>query len=104
MQNPARRRQLKYWQRNCPHGHGLDKAVFGNDPIQKHGFVDYVELDDQINEADIIVCAMNLTDKNRGLFNYEPLSKAKPGAPFINIARRELSPADELPRAPRKNS
>ena len=79
-------------------GQGLDMTVFGNDPIQKHNFVDYVELDEKIGEADIIACAMNLTDENRGLFNYEKLSKAKPGALFINIARGELSPADDLLR------
>ncbi len=79
-------------------GQGLDMRVFGNDPIQKHDFVDYVELDEKIDEADIIVCAMNLTDANRGLFNYERLSDTKPGALFINIARGELSPADDLLR------
>jgi len=79
-------------------GQGLDMTVFGNDPVQKHDFVDYVELDEKIGEADIIVCAMNLTDENRGLFNYEKLSKAKLGALFINIARGELSPADDLLR------
>ncbi len=79
-------------------GQRLDMRVFGNDPIQKHDFVDYVELDEKIDEADIIVCAMNLTDANRGLFNYERLSDTKPGALFINIARGELSPADDLLR------
>ena len=79
-------------------GQGLDMTVFGNDLIQKHDFVDYVELDEKLGEADIIVCAMNLTDTNRGLFNYENLSAAKPGALFINIARGELSPAEDLLR------
>jgi len=79
-------------------GQGLDMTVFGNDPVQKHDFVDYVELDEKIGEADIIVCAMNLTDENRSLFNYALLSQAKPGALFINIARGELSPADDLLR------
>jgi len=79
-------------------GQGLDMTVFGNDPVQKHDFVDYVELDEKIDEADIIVCAMNLTDENHGLFDYARLSQAKPGALFINIARGELSPADDLLR------
>ena len=79
-------------------GQGLDMTVFGNDPVQKHNFVDYVELDEKIGEADIIVCAMNLTDENRSLFNYALLSQTKPGALFINIARGELSPADDLLR------
>ncbi len=41
---------------------------------------------------------MNLTDENRGLFDYALLSQAKPGALFINIARGELSPAADLLR------
>jgi len=79
-------------------GQGLDMTVFGNDPVQKHDFVDYVELDEKIGGADIIACAMNLTAENRSIFDYEKLSKAKPGALFINIARGELSPADDLLR------
>ena len=79
-------------------GQGLDMTVFGNDPVQKHDFVDYVELDEKIGEADIIACAMNLTEENRDIFDYEKLSKAKPSALFINIARGELSPADDLLR------
>ncbi len=79
-------------------GQGLDMRVYGVDPVQKHDFVNYVELDEKIGEADIIVCAMNLTAENRGIFDYEKLANAKPGALFINIARGELSPAADLLR------
>jgi len=77
-------------------GQGLDMTVWGVDPVRKHDFVDYVEYDDKKAEADIIVCAMNLTDENRGYFNADRLSGIKPEALFINIARGELSPPGVL--------
>ncbi len=79
-------------------GQGLELTVYGVDPVQKYDFVNYVELDKKIGEADIIVCAMNLTDENREIFNYKRLRKAKYGAIFINIARGELAPAADLLR------
>jgi D-lactate dehydrogenase len=79
-------------------GQGLGMTVYGVDPVRKYNFTDYVELDEKIGEADIIVCAMNLTDENRKIFNYERLIKAKSGAIFINIARGELSPPGDLLR------
>jgi D-lactate dehydrogenase len=72
-------------------GQGLEMNVWGVDPVKKHDFVDYVEYDDKKAEADIIVCAMNLTEENRGYFNADKLSGIKSGALFINIARGELS-------------
>ena len=77
-------------------GQGLDMTVWGVDPVRKHDFVDYVEYDSKKAEADIMVCAMNLTDGNRGYFNADRLSGIKPEALFINIARGELSPPDVL--------
>jgi len=77
-------------------GQGLGMTVWGVDPVRKHNFVDYVEYDDKKAEADIMVCAMNLTDENRGYFNADRLSGIKPDALFINIARGELSPPGVL--------
>ncbi|MCF7849394.1 MAG: hypothetical protein K9M45_11140 [Kiritimatiellales bacterium] len=77
-------------------GQGLDMTVWGVDPVEKHLFVDYVEFEDKKAEADIIVCAMNLTEANRGYFSAERFSGIKPDALFINIARGELSPPDVL--------
>jgi len=77
---------------------GLDMQVWAVDPVQKHPFVRYVDLEDILPVADIIVCAMNLTASNRGYFRYECLKACKPGAIFVNIARGELSPAVDLLR------
>lgn len=77
---------------------GLDMQVWAVDPVQKHTFARYGDLDESLPLADIIVCAMNLTDTNRGYFRYECLKACKPGAILVNIARGELSPADDLLR------
>ncbi len=77
-------------------GKGLDMQVWAVDPVRKHAFAHYAELKDVLPVADIIVCAMNLTDENRGCFCYETLRACKPGAIFVNIARGELSPAADL--------
>jgi D-lactate dehydrogenase len=77
-------------------GKGLDMTVWGVDPDQKHDFVDYVDYDEKKAEADIMVCAMNLTAVNQGYFNNERLTGIKPSALFINIARGEISPPDVL--------
>jgi len=77
-------------------GKGLNMDVLGVDIVKKRDDVNYVSHEDAIQKADVIVCAMNLTEENEGYFNLERLSSAKPGAVFINIARGELSPAADL--------
>ena len=77
-------------------GLGLDMQVFGVDIVQRHSDVFYVSIEEGLAEADIIVCAMNLTLKNRGYFNYNLLGRAKRKAVFVNISRGELSPAQDL--------
>ncbi|MHC4201535.1 MAG: NAD(P)-dependent oxidoreductase, partial [Planctomycetota bacterium] len=77
---------------------GLGMTALGVDPVERHDFVDYVEYEEGLPQADVIVCAMNLTDANVGYFGYERLARAKPGAVFVNIARGELSPAADLLR------
>ncbi|HGY55541.1 MAG TPA: hydroxyacid dehydrogenase [Caldithrix abyssi] len=79
-------------------GRGMDMQVQGVDIVKRFDDVEYVDIDSGIKEADVIVCAMNLTPQNRGYFNYQVLKKAKPGVIFINIARGELSPAVDLLR------
>ncbi|HCL00696.1 MAG TPA: hydroxyacid dehydrogenase [Candidatus Marinimicrobia bacterium] len=79
-------------------GRGLDMIVRGVDIVRKHNDVDYVDFDEALPEADIIVSAMNLTPENTGYFRYERLKKAKPGALFVNVARGEQSPPSGLKR------
>jgi D-lactate dehydrogenase len=73
------------------------------DLVEKYPFVDYTTFDEAVGQADIIACAMNLTTENENYFTYEKLSKAKPTALFINIARGELSYSSELLKLMREN-
>jgi D-lactate dehydrogenase len=70
----------------------------GVDLVQRHDSVSYISIDKGLPWADIIVCAMNLTATNAGYFRYETLKHAKPGVIFVNIARGELSPTNDLVR------
>lgn len=80
-------------------GKGLDMRVLCCDIAStKHPDQSYVSLEEGIAEANIIVCAMNLTAENHALFDYNLLKKTKKGTIFINISRGEQSPAEDLLR------
>jgi len=79
-------------------GLALGMEVRGVDIVQRHNFLPYVERDEGVHWAEVIICAMNLTDENRGYFSYELLKQAKPGVVFINIARGEHVPLAGLLR------
>ena len=79
-------------------GNGLGMEVLGTDIVKRYPSVQYVEIDEGLERADIIVCAMNLTSDNRGYFDYGRLKKAKDSVIFINIARGELVPSTVLLR------
>lgn len=84
-------------------GRGMGMQTFGVDIVRKHDDINYLDIEEGIAAADIIVCAMNLTKKNVGYFDYKLLKKAKSGIIFVNIARGELSPAEDLLRLLREN-
>ena len=77
---------------------GLDMQVVGVDIDPRFDDIDYSDPDTALAGADIVVCSMNLTDDNRGYFDYHKLSKVRPGTIFVNIARGELSPPADLLR------
>jgi len=79
-------------------GQGLDMKVLGVDLVKKFEDTDYVSINQGIKQADVIVAAMNLTKQNRGYFNYALLKQAPRGTIFVNVARGELSPIDDLYR------
>ncbi len=79
-------------------GRGLGMNVKGVDIVKRHLDVEYISLDEGLKQADIIVCAMNLTTKNHGYFHYDLLKQAGQGVIFINISRGELSPSQDLLR------
>ncbi|HAR35866.1 MAG TPA: hydroxyacid dehydrogenase [Acidobacteria bacterium] len=77
---------------------GLGMKVRGVDIVRRHSFVEYVEPGDGLPWAEVIVCAMNLTEENYHYFSYEVLKKAPAGVIFINIARGEHAPLADLLR------
>jgi D-lactate dehydrogenase len=82
----------------CRLGRALGMQDMGVDIVRRHQDVRYAGLEEGIAQADVIVCAMNLTSENRGYFRYEVLKRAKAGAVFVNISRGELSPHRDLLR------
>jgi D-lactate dehydrogenase len=82
----------------CKIGQGLGMKVLGVDLIEKFDFVEYTSIEQALPQADIIVCAMNLNKLNVGYFNYKRLKTAPAGVVFINIARGEMSPSQDLLR------
>lgn len=79
-------------------GKGLGMHVIGVDLVQKHHDVDYWPIEQAVERADVLVCAMNLTPRNVAYFNYHLLSRAPRGVVFVNIARGEMSPISDLLR------
>ena len=77
----------------------LGILVHGVDPIQRHADVAYTSPENALAKADIIVCAMNLTSRNRAYFNFSRLAQAKRKPILVNIARGEFTPALELESA-----
>jgi D-lactate dehydrogenase len=82
----------------CRIGSALGMEAIGVDIVRRHPTVRYVSIDEGLPRADVIVCAMNLTEHNHGYFHYGLLRKTRPGTIFVNIARGELSPVQDLLR------
>jgi D-lactate dehydrogenase len=76
----------------------LGLNVKGVDIVERHDFVHYVQPAEGLSWADIIICAMNLTDENFHYFSYDLLKKARRGVIFINVARGEHAPLYDLLR------
>ena len=76
---------------------GLD--VRGVDPVRRHPDVVYAEPEAALAAADIVVCSMNLTARNRGYFNSARLAQARRKPILVNIARGEFTPALALEAA-----
>jgi len=82
----------------CQVGSGLNMTVRGVDLDPRHDGVDYCTIDEGLPWADIVVCAMNLTEINRGYFGHDRLKQLSAGSVFVNVARGELSPSTDLLR------
>ena len=77
-------------------GGALGMETRGVDILQKYPYVTYSSIEEGLAWADVIVCAMNLTKENAGYFNYKVLKRARRGVVFVNVARGELSPTNDL--------
>lgn len=78
-------------------GKALRMKVLGVDiaPNKKTG-IKFVSMEEGISLADIFVCALPLTDITVGMLNYKMLKKLPKGAIFVNIARGEIAPPEDL--------
>jgi phosphoglycerate dehydrogenase-like enzyme len=61
--------------------------------------VNYSALDEQLPKVDFVVIAAALTNETTDLFNLERISKMKPSAYLVNIARGRHIVTDDLVRA-----
>jgi len=77
-------------------GRGLGMKVIGVDLVQRHADIDYAPAASALAQADVVVCAMNLTAANHGYFDEARLRQLPKGSIFVNIARGELSPIPPL--------
>lgn len=77
-------------------GLGLDMKVLGVDIDEKFSNVEYVKPQDGAKQADVIVCAMNLTNQNVRYFDSTFFRNVKPPLVFVNISRGEISPTTEI--------
>jgi len=57
------------------------------------------KLDSLLPEADLVIVTCALTEKTRGLINYQRLSFFKPTAYLVNVARGPIVVSDDLIRA-----
>jgi D-lactate dehydrogenase len=80
----------------CHIGAALGMNVLGVDRDPVHAELAYASIDDVLPRADVIVCAMDLNESNRGYFDADKWRRAKSGAVFVNISRGELSPSTQL--------
>ena len=77
----------------------LGLIVRGVDPVRRHADVAYAEPAEALAQADIVVCAMNLTPRNRGYFTRDVLAQAQRRPILVNVARGEFTPAAVLEAA-----
>lgn len=78
-------------------GAGLGMTVLGHDVVERHHDVRYVGWEEGVARADVIVAAMNLTDRNVHFFRQATLANARAGCLLVNVARGELVRTADLP-------
>jgi len=84
-------------------GAALGMNVRGVDIVKRNSEVLFCGKEEGIAWADVIICAMNLTNENRSYFSYALFKQAKQGILFINIARGEHASLTDLLRLIQEN-
>ncbi len=74
----------------------LGMNVKGVDVVQRMTSLKYESLSKGIRWADVIFCALPLTDQTKGLLNYQRLQSVGKGKYLINISRGEITPTYDL--------
>jgi D-lactate dehydrogenase len=77
---------------------GLQMDVKGVDVIERLKDLSYVGLEEGIQWAQVVVCALPLTCQTQGLFNYQLLRQLTTGSLFVNISRGEVAVFNDLNR------
>jgi len=75
---------------------GLRMPVKGVDIAPNLEGLDYVSLAEGLTWAQVVFCALPLTGETEGMLNYDVFRGAKKGLIFVNIARGDISPAEDL--------
>ncbi len=77
---------------------GIGMNVRGADLVKRLKAFEYVTLEEGVKSSDVIICALPLTPKTKGLLNDNLLRCGKRGMLFINVSRGEISPIQGLKR------
>jgi D-lactate dehydrogenase len=77
---------------------GLGMEVRGVDIVRRKKGLKYVGLKEGVAWAEVVFCALPLTNKTVGLLGHGLLSQAKRRPILVNIARGEITPFQDLIR------
>ncbi|MCK5083282.1 MAG: hydroxyacid dehydrogenase [Candidatus Omnitrophica bacterium] len=75
---------------------GLRMDVRGVDLVENIKDLQYVSLSEGIAWADVVLCSLSLTEQTNGILDYRAFKKARQGMVFVNVARGEISPVEDL--------
>lgn len=76
----------------------LKMDVRGVDIDQKFEYINYVDLNEGIKWAEVIISAVPLTEQTHGLINYALMKQNHHKPIIINISRGEITPMEDLIR------
>ncbi len=82
---------------------GLRMRVKGVDIVARFKDVEYVSLAKGLAWAQIVVCALPLTEETAGLLNGKAFAKVQESIVFINISRGEVAPVKDLKKMLEEN-